>query len=114
MEITKANYHQYTIKNADLVLMATDNITRIDYVHPEAKNMNLARNPIREITCELPKGLHTLILTNTDIQSLPELPDSLLRLDLRGTKLSNDFYVSKEAVDRFRNKMKINNYLKLI
>lgn len=117
MEITQANYKNYSPTKYSIVAMATDNITRLDYIFPTAKKVYLARNPVREITCELPDGLVSLILTNTNIDKLPELPDSLHVLDLRGTNMPDEldnYYEGKEDIARFKMKQKIKNYIKLI
>ena len=116
MEITKETYSGYLNNQDDLILLASDGVTKISYIPPQSTQLHITNNPITEI-CEIPETVYIINLAYTKISKLPKLPEGLRVLDTRGTNLPEGlqgFYKSKVEVDIFKRKLKIKEYIKLI
>lgn len=113
MIITKENIEQF-LSPTKLVLGVTADVTEIQYI-PEDIIIIRADGTRLEKLPRLPETLSFLYCAGTNLKSLPELPDSLTTISTLRTKLPEELQVEfindKEEAKKFRNKIKVRDYI---
>ena len=88
--------------NAEGIFLQENMITELnaDLLPRELLFLDLTKNPITRVIGTLPPGLISLVLTDTKIEKLGLLPDTLTELVITGTPMATKYGITTDITDK--------------